>query len=121
LFHDVISVAEHVRAGRVTLIGTGGASSLAEFPAATPIANVLPGFAVHAWYAMVAPPKTPANVASRISQDVAEVLHMPEFAAKLRSMFITPLGLSPNETAAFFRQEAERYRQVIVSAGIKAK
>jgi len=70
---------------------------------------------------LVAPPKTPADTASKISQAVAEVLRMPEITAKLRAIFITPLGLSPNDTVAFVRQEAERYRQVIVAASIKAE
>jgi hypothetical protein len=32
---------------------------------------------------------------------------------------ITPTGTTPAETAAFLRQEADRWRQVIVSGGIK--
>ena len=73
-----------------------------------------------AWYAMVAPPKTPAAIVNQISQAIAEVLRIPEIVGKLRAMFISPMGLSPGDTVAFLRQEAERYRQIIVSAGIKA-
>jgi tripartite-type tricarboxylate transporter receptor subunit TctC len=32
---------------------------------------------------------------------------------------MTPVGSTPAETAAFIREERERWRKVIVSAGIK--
>jgi len=121
LFHDVASVASHIRAGQLTLLGTGGASPIPEFPDTPPIAEVLPGFAVGAWYAVVAPPKTPAFVAARASQAIGEVLRMPDVAAKLREISISPVGATPAETAIFLRQETERYRQIIVTAGIKAE
>ena len=37
----------------------------------------LPGFRAVTWYAIVAPPDTPAAVADKISRDVAEVVNGP--------------------------------------------
>jgi hypothetical protein len=34
-------------------------------------------------------------------------------------LLTTPAGSSPAETAAFIKRDSERWRQVIVSAGIK--
>lgn len=39
--------------------------------------------------------------------------------ANLQSLKATPILSSPPEAAAFFRAESERWRKVIVAAGIK--
>jgi tripartite-type tricarboxylate transporter receptor subunit TctC len=36
-------------------------------------------------------------------------------------MSMSPVGSTPQETAVFLKQEAERYREIIVAAGIKAE
>jgi tripartite-type tricarboxylate transporter receptor subunit TctC len=121
LFHDVASVTSPVREGQVRLLGTGGDAPVPEFPDAPPIAKFLPGFGVSAWYAVVAPPKTPAVISAKVSQAIAEALRTSDVAGKLREISISPVGSTPEETAVFLKQEAERYRQVIVAAGIKAE
>jgi hypothetical protein len=40
--------------------------------------------------------------------------------AKLQNLKLTPILNSPSEAAAFFSEESERWRKVVVSAGIKA-
>ena len=119
MFHDVASVASHVRAGQVKLLAAAGESPVPEFPDAPPIANIFPGFAVSGWYAVVAPAKTPSAIAAKLSEAMAGVLRLPDVVGKLSEMSVSPVGSTPQETAAFLKQEAERYRQIIVSAGIK--
>jgi len=121
MFHDVASVSSQIKAGQVRLLGTGGDAPVPEFSDAAPIANIFPGFSAGAWYTVVAPPKTPPAITAKLSQAIAEVLRAPEVVSKLREVSISPVGTSPQETAAFLKQETERYRQIIVSAGIKGE
>jgi tripartite-type tricarboxylate transporter receptor subunit TctC len=44
---------------------------------------------------------------------------MPDVAKKFGQHSVTPVGGSPTETAAFLKREAQRWREVIVTAGIK--
>ena len=67
----------------------------------------------------MAPPKTPPAVVAKLSQAIGEALRMPDVAKRLHGLGATPVGSSPDETAAFVRQETERWRKVIVDAGIK--
>jgi tripartite-type tricarboxylate transporter receptor subunit TctC len=39
--------------------------------------------------------------------------------AKLHDLSFTPVGNTPAATAAFIKEEIERWREVIVAAGIK--
>ncbi len=121
MFHDVASVSSQIKAGQVKLLGTGSEAPVPEFPDAPPIASTFPGFSASAWYAVVAPPKTPAAIAAKLSEAIADVLRTPEVTRKLREVAISPVGTSPKETAAFLKQETERFRQIIVSAGIRGE
>ena len=48
-----------------------------------------------------------------------ERFRMPDVVGRLRNYSMTPAGMSPVETAAFLKQETERWREVIVAADIK--
>jgi len=70
---------------------------------------------------VVAPPKTPPDIANRLSAAIVEVLHMPDVVEKLRTMSFTPVGSSPAATAQFLAEESARWRAVIVTAGIRVE
>jgi tripartite-type tricarboxylate transporter receptor subunit TctC len=73
------------------------------------------------WFGVVAPPKTPANVAAKISQAIGDVLAMPDVAQRFECMSAVPVGGSPEKTAAFIKSENARWTKVIAQAGVKAE
>ncbi len=64
-------------------------------------------------------PRTPAGIAEKLSAAIAGILKTADVTNRFRDLYATPVGSSPADTAAFFAQERERWRSVIVSAGIK--
>ena len=50
---------------------------------------------------------------------MAEALKHPDVLRRLGEMAAEPMGLTPAETAAFMKQETERWGAVIRTAGIK--
>ena len=71
------------------------------------------------WYAAVAPPKTPTQIIEHLSGAIAKALREPEVTAKLEALQATPILNSPSEAMAFIAVDSERWRRVIVSAGVK--
>lgn len=108
-----------IRAGKVKALGVASETRIAELPDVPAIAELFPGVHATAWFAIVAPPNTPAEIAEKISRDVADALRLPDVAQRFRDLSIKPVGTSPAETAAFLKQETERWRKVIVTGGIK--
>lgn len=108
-----------VREGKLKALGVGSEARVAELPDVPAIAEVFPGFRAMTWFAIVAPPKTPPDIATKISQAVAETLRLPDVAKRFRDLSITPVGSSPAEAAAFLKEETERWRKVIVASGVK--
>jgi len=107
-----------VRAGKLKLIAVAApkrVATLAEVPA---IGETLPGFASVTWYALVAPPKTPAAIVEKINAGVNEALRDPDVQKRLADLSAEPVGGTPQATAAYFHDEVERWKNVITSAHV---
>src|SRR5262245_26536154 len=119
MFDNLTNALPQVRSGGVKALGVAGDTRIPELPDVPAIAEVFPGFYSTSWFAIVAPPKTSAEIASKLSQAIAAILRQPDVVARFRAVASTPLGTSPGETADFLKKESERWRKLIVSAGIK--
>jgi tripartite-type tricarboxylate transporter receptor subunit TctC len=107
------------KSGQLRLIAIGSEMRLGVLPNVPTIAETLPGFASSAWYALVAPPKTPQPIADKISADVAEALKDDEIKKRLAELSAEPVGSDPQATAQFLREETDRWGGVIKAANVK--
>ncbi len=119
MFNNIGNTLPYIREGRMKALGVASEVRIPELPDVPAITEMLPGFYSTSWFAVVAPPNTPSEIAAKISQEIAATLRLPEVAERFRALSSTPRGTSPAETAAFIKKEDERWRRVIVSAGIK--
>ena len=92
---------------------------MAALPDVPTIAETLPGFEAAAWFAIVAPPKTPQAIAEKINADVNAALRDGEVLARLAQLSAEPIGGTTAATAAYMREEIERWRNVITAAHVK--
>jgi len=113
------SVLAHVQAGKLKGLAVTSEKRAPELPALPAIAEIYPEVVSTSWFAVVAPPKTPPEIARRLSQAFAEILREPEIEKKWREMSLTPVGGTPAEVDAFLKAETARWRKVIVAGGIK--
>ena len=81
--------------------------------------EVVPGLVAVAWFAMVAPPRTPPAIAQKLSSTIAEILRTPEIQKRFAEVSAEPIGNTPEEMAAWMREDTERWRQVIRAGNIK--
>jgi tripartite-type tricarboxylate transporter receptor subunit TctC len=119
MFDSMGSSAPLISAGSLKGLGFGGEKRSPKLPDLPTVAEVYPGFASVTWFAIVAPPKTPAGIANKLSHAINEVFQLPDVAKRFDELHATPVGGSPADTAVFLKRETERWRKVIVSAGIK--
>ena len=109
----------HVKSGKLRALAVASPRRFRTLPEVPTLAETLPGFESVAWFGIVGPPKTPAAIAEKVAAGVAETLRNPDVLRRLSELSADPLGLSPAETAAFMKQETERWGAVIRSAGVK--
>ena len=108
-----------VKGGQLKLLGVATPKRMASLPDVPTIAETLPGFESAAWFAIVAPPKTPQAVVDKINADVNEALRQSDIVQRLTQLSAEPIGGTPQATAAYMREEVERWHKVIKAANVK--
>ena len=119
MFANLGDAFQHINSGKLKALAAGSQGRFPGLPNLPSISETLPGFVSDTWFAVAAPPQTPAAIATRLSAAIAETVKLPDVEKRLADLLTTPVGSSPAETAAFIKGDSERWRQVIVSAGIK--
>ena len=120
MFDNLGVSMQHVRSGRLRALAVASQHRVASLPDVPAMSEVLPGFESVTWFGVVAPPKTPMPIAERISAAVAEALRSPDTRKRLADLSAEPIGNTPAQMAAFMKKDAQRWREVIRSAGVKA-
>jgi tripartite-type tricarboxylate transporter receptor subunit TctC len=120
MFFDTLATSVPLHRGdKLKILAVAGlerAKTAPELPT-FPEAGV-PGFRSITWFALAAPPGTPAALAQRLNRDVVEILRTKEMADRLQGLSLEVGATSPAETAAFFADEATLWGNVIKQAGI---
>jgi tripartite-type tricarboxylate transporter receptor subunit TctC len=107
------------RDGKVKIVAVGTTERVRELREIPTLAESgLPGYRAVTWYAMVAPPQTPAALADRINRDVVDVLARPDVAEEVRGIQMEPVTKTRADAAQFFSEEMELWGKVIKQANI---
>jgi tripartite-type tricarboxylate transporter receptor subunit TctC len=72
-----------------------------------------------AWTGLGAPALTPQDIVKRINAAVVKVVNTADFRERLKAEGSDPVGNTPEEYAAFLRDEILKWRRVIQFAGVK--
>lgn len=78
-----------------------------------------PQFEAVAWFGLLAPKDTPAEIVQHLHSEVNQVLAMPEVAEKLREMGAFPQKKSQQEFAQFVQAEFTKWGDLIQEADVK--
>jgi tripartite-type tricarboxylate transporter receptor subunit TctC len=109
----------HIKSGKVKALAVGSESRFPALPDVPAMSEIFPGFVSVVWFGVVAPPKTPPEIAAKLSAAITEALSLPDVAKRFQDLAAEPMGGSPAQTAAFMKEETARWRKIIVEAGIK--
>jgi tripartite-type tricarboxylate transporter receptor subunit TctC len=120
IFFDNLGTSlPHVRSGRLKALAVAGERRHASLPDVPAMNEMYPGFISVAWFGVVAPPKTSAALAGRLSGSIAEILRMPEVRKRLDDLSAEAIGMGPEDMARFMKEEAARWREAIRVSGVK--
>jgi len=108
-----------VQSGKLRLLAVASEKRLASLPDVPTMAETLPGFESAAWYAVVAPPKTPNAVIQKLNVDISDALRDPEVQDRLRKLSAEIVGGSVDATARFMHKEVDRWNEVIRTAKVQ--
>lgn len=119
-FMSPLIAKEHVAQGKLIALGITGEKRSPSWPDTPTVAEAgVPGYAVEAWYAIIAPKATPKPVIDKLSAAIAEAVKSPEVSQKLATLGNEPVGTTPEQAQAYIEAEAKRWNTVLTAAGIK--
>ena len=120
LFFDNLGTSlQHVKSGRLRALAVCGERRHPALPDVPAMTELYPGFVSVAWFGIVAPPKTPAAIAEKLSGGLAEALAHPDVRRRLAELSAEPIGMPGAQMARFMKEDAARWREAIRIAGIK--
>lgn len=121
MFINISDALAHIRSGAVKALGVGTEKRVPQLPEVPAIAESFPGYYATTWYAMMAPPKTPPQIAAKVSAAVLDILKTTDVGTKLQTQSMIVTAIPAAETAKFLKEETERWRGVIKAAGLKGE
>jgi tripartite-type tricarboxylate transporter receptor subunit TctC len=82
------------------------------------VAETLPNYKYESWFGVLAPAGTPQAILTKVSEDIAKVLEMPDVREKLLAQGSIPAPTTPAEFDAINKADTERYGKILKDAGI---
>lgn len=113
------STLEHVKNGKLKLIGTLGAKPAELTPNAPAFGAIVPGYDFSGVFGLVARGGTPAELVRRIRDDVAAVMALPEVAERVRTIGQEAVVSTPDEYNAYIVAETKKWEPVVKATGAK--
>ncbi|MDB5808887.1 MAG: hypothetical protein JWN94_1009 [Betaproteobacteria bacterium] len=121
-FADMVVTLPHVKSGRLRALAVTGAQRSASVPDLPTVAEAgLPGYAVTAWFGLLAPAATPPEIISRISAEIQKGFKTPQMRERFSALGADPVGNSPEQFAAFLKTEMTKWAKLVKAAGIKGE
>jgi tripartite-type tricarboxylate transporter receptor subunit TctC len=114
------TVMQHLKAKRVRGLAVTAGKRTPLLPDLPTVAEAaVPGFESSNWFAIVVPAAVPAAIVDRLNQEIVRAVRAPELRERLNAEGADVIASTPGELASYMKSEAEKWAQVIKSAGIK--
>jgi tripartite-type tricarboxylate transporter receptor subunit TctC len=104
--------------GKVKAIAINSAKRVPQLPDVPTVAETLPNYKYESWFGVLAPAGTPQPILTKVSEDIARVLEMPDVREKLLAQGSIPAPTTPAEFDAINKSDTERYGKILKDAGI---
>jgi len=122
VFSDPVSVLSHIQAGTLRALAVTSKERSQVAPDVPTIAESgFPGFDAIAWHGILAPAKTPPSVVKKLNAEIVSALGHPETKALLVSQAMQTVGNTPEEFAAFIKQDIAIWKAVAAEADVSVK
>ena len=119
LFDNLPGSLPSVRAGQIKPVAVTARARIPELPDVPTMAEVLPGYEMTSWTAMIGPANMKADLMAQVNALVVKALADPALKARYADLGATPWPTSPAEIKAFRDSEEVRLLPVMKTAGIK--
>ena len=121
MFANLASILPYVKSGMLRMLAVTSRERSPLFPDVPTVAETpgMSGFEVSGWHGLFAPAGTPQAVVHKLSAEVIRILETADMKEKLASQGLEPVGSTPEEFAAFQRNETAKWAEAVKISGAK--
>jgi len=113
-------IKPHIDAGRVVPLVITSPKRSKDLPQVPTVAESgFPGFDAPAWWGVIAPANTPADVVAKMNQAIIAVLKQEDIAQKLNGQGIDIIAGGPEVFTPFLRKQMNTWGQFVIQNKIK--
>ena len=121
MFDNVPTALPYIRDGKIRPLAVTAAARVEVLPDLPLVADYVPGYEASAWYGIVAPKGTPADIIDRLNREANAILAEPAAKTRLAELGASLLPGTPADFGRLLADETDKWRKVIRFAGIKAE
>ncbi len=114
------SAAPHIASGALKPLAISWTKRLPQFAQVPSISEAYPGVELTGWFVIAAPAGTPADVITRLNQEMDKVLKSPDMVQRLADVgFFTDGAETPEATRAFVKAQYDLWSKVVQEIGLQ--
>jgi len=120
MFDNIVAATPHIKSGVLKPIAVTSAKRSPSLPDVPTVAEAgIPGFEAVSWIGALVPVGTPKEIVDKIYTDLIAVLRMPEIVERLGQSGAVVVGNTPEQFAAWNRNEISKWAQAVKDSGAK--
>lgn len=121
MFDLVLTAQPHVKSGAARALAVTGRERSAALPGVPSVAESgIPGYEVSAWFGLFAPAGTAAAIINTLNAQTVRTMGLADLRDRLASQGAEAVTNTPEEFAAYVKEELGKWTRVVKTAGIKA-
>jgi tripartite-type tricarboxylate transporter receptor subunit TctC len=120
-FGNMPTVLGHAKGGKVRAVAVTSAERWFTAPEIPAVAETLPGFVAMSWHGVAFPANTPPSIVSKLATAVHGALATQEVKDKLATGGSMALPMTPQQFAAYIKEDTDRWAPIIRASGAKVE
>jgi tripartite-type tricarboxylate transporter receptor subunit TctC len=120
-FGNMPTVITQARAGKVRPIAVTSAERWFSAPDIPAVAETVPGFQAMSWHGVAFPAATPPAIVEKLSAAIQKAMATTEMQDKYATGGSKATAMTPQQFAAYIREDTERWAPIIKASGAKVE
>lgn len=116
-FAPLAEVVSYIESGKFRALGITTNARSQRFPQVQAINEVLPGYEIALWNAIMVPANTPPEIINKLNATLKKILQDPAVQKKLAEQGSNPVVSSPEEFKKFISTEVNKWAELVQISG----